>query len=62
MQCNDQAIQSPVAALCQNCGRALCADCLEPRPGPGGMTNIGRRHGHTVFLLSGGLRVAAQAA
>ena len=48
--------------LSQNCGRALCADCLDPRPGPGGMTNIGRRHGRTVFLLTGGLRVAAQAA
>jgi hypothetical protein len=61
-ECNDQDIQTPAVALCQNCGRALCADCLDSRPGPGGMTNIGRRRGGTVFLLRGGLRVAAQAA
>jgi hypothetical protein len=61
-ECNDPDIETPAAALCQNCGRALCPDCLDSRPGPGGMTNIGRRHGRTVFLLSGGLRVAARAA
>jgi hypothetical protein len=61
-ECNDQDIPTPAVTLCQTCGRALCADCLDSRPGPGGMTNIGRRRGATVFLLSGGLRVAAQAA
>jgi len=61
-ECNDHDIQTPAVTLCPTCGRALCADCLDPRPGPGGMTNIGRRHGRTVFLLTGGLRVAAQAA
>jgi len=61
-ECNDQDIQTPAVALCQNCGRALCADCIESRPGPGGM-HIGCRHGsRAVVLRSGGLRAAAAAA
>jgi hypothetical protein len=60
--CSDQDIQTPAVAICQNCGRALCADCTESRPGPGGM-NIGCRHGSaTVVIKSGGLRIAAHAA
>ena len=61
-ECNDQDIQTPAVALCQNCGRALCADCVDSRPGPGGMNNIRHHDSRTVFLLSGGMRVAAQVA
>ena len=61
-ECNDQDIQTPAVALCQNCGRALCADCIESRPDPGGM-HIGCRHGsRAVVLQTGGLRAAAAAA
>ena len=30
-ECNDQDIQTPAVAVCQNCGRALCADCIDSR-------------------------------
>ena len=60
--CNDQDIQTPAVAICRNCGRALCADCTDARPGPGGMT-IGCRHGsQAVVVQSAGLRVATAAA
>jgi len=55
-ECHDHDNQAPAVALCQNCGRALCASCADSRPGPGGM-HIGCRHGReSVVLASGGVR------
>ena len=55
-ECHHHPIQAPAVALCQNCGRALCASCTESRPLPGGI-NIGCRHGReSVVLASAGVR------
>jgi hypothetical protein len=61
-ECNDQDIQTPAVAICPGCGRALCADCSDSRPGPGGM-NIGFRPGsRAAFFQIGGMWIATAAA
>ena len=61
-ECNDQDIQTPAVAICRICGRALCADCTDSRPGPGGMA-IGCRHGSRIVVVQrAGLRIATAAA